>query len=927
MESSDGLCFGPFRLGLAHEQLWREDQPIPLRPKTFAVLRHLATHTGQLVTQEELLETVWAKTIVTDTVLRSCIRELRSVLGDDARQPRYIATVHRRGYRFLPPISTQPAPSSRFQVQRMQGREASPQCGTGNGERGTSLVGREAELAHLHERLAQALNGERQVLFVTGEPGIGKTTLLDAFLRQLSDQDFWIGYGHCIEQYGEGEAYMPILEALGQLCRAPGGERLILLLDQHAPTWLVQMPTLLSVAHLEALQRKVEGSTRERMLREMGDAISTLTAEQPLILRLEDLHWSDSSTLELIALLARRQEQARLLVLGSYRPMDVVAKGHPLLTIKRELHLHGLCGELSLPLLTEEAVAEYLMACASFMVAPHGSGDGKRSTFSSPSGVTSPQHLARVIHQRTEGNPLFMVTLVEHLVSEGVVEAIQGAWRIRGEIGVLANQVPESLRQWLAQQIERLSAIERGLLEVASVVGEEFAVAAVAAGLDQPIENVETTCAELAREKRLIRSADIQEWPDGTLAGCYMFQHALYPEVLYERLSDARRIHLHRRIGERKEAAYGVQASAIAAELAVHFELGRDYAKALQYYQHATKNARQQSAHAEAVYHATKGLALLALLPASPEQSQQELTLQLTLGEVLTVVHGFGTLEVARAFARGRELCRQLGETPQIFRTLIGLWAHAVERAELTTAHELATQLLRLAPTLQAPRFAVWAHFALGLTLYYQGRQGAAREHLEQSLAYYESQPSMSLQYDAGVLSCAHLGPVLWLLGYPEQARQRSQEALRRARELGQPYNLVYALDLALVTNWLLEEWTTVQQHQQELQAIAEENNFASYLALAKVSGGALSAEHHDPAAGIVHMRQSLAAWRATGAVSPQPSYLALLAEAYGRAGHPEDGLAVLEECLVEEQRTGGRFFAAELYRLKGELTLQKYKK
>jgi len=482
--------------------------------------------------------------------------------------------------------------------------------------------------------------------------------------------------------------------------------------------------------------------------------------------------------------------------------------------------------------------------------------------------------------------------------------------------------VPENVRQWIAQQVERLSEEERGLLEVASVMGADFTVAAVAAGLDRSMETVDATCATLVHDERFLYSTDVEEWPDGTLGGRYAFRHALYADVLYERVSEARRVYLHRRIAERKERAYGAQADAIAAELAMHFAAGRDYAKAVTYYQFATRNARQRSAHAEAMYLATKGLETLTCLPVATERLQHELTLQLTISDILTVVNGFGTPEVARAFARGRELCRQLGETPQIFRVLIGLWAHYVERAELSTAHELATELLRLAPILHAPRFFVWAHFTLGLTLYYQGQLIIAREHLEQSLVNYESQRPVNLQYDAAVLSCAHLGPVLWLLGYPEQAQQRSHEALRRARALGQPYNVVYALDLALVTNWLLGAQSTIQQQQQELQKVAAESSFASYLALAKVSGGALIAEQRDPAAGITQMRQSLAAWRETGAVAPQPSYLALLAEMYGRVGRPKDGLVVLDECLAEEQCTGGRFFEAELYRLKGELLL-----
>src|SRR5439155_14250614 len=253
-----------------------------------------------------------------------------------------------------------------------------------------TIMGREAELGQLHRWLEKALAGERQLVFVTGEPGIGKTTLVDAFLeslaargqpesgvwspesgvgagdsalrdsglrdslreadprRQTLDASLWIGRGQSIQHYGAGEAYLPVLEALGRLCRGPEGKRLVELLNQHAPSWLVQMPALLSPAELETLQRKVAGATHERMLREMAEAVEALTAERPLVLWLEDLHWSDYSTLDWLSYLARRREPARLLVIGTYRPVEAIVREHPLRAIKQELQVHGHCQELPL---------------------------------------------------------------------------------------------------------------------------------------------------------------------------------------------------------------------------------------------------------------------------------------------------------------------------------------------------------------------------------------------------------------------------------------------------------------------------------------------------------------------------------------------------------------------------------------------------
>ncbi|MGH8010804.1 MAG: ATP-binding protein, partial [Candidatus Binatia bacterium] len=336
--------------------------------------------------------------------------------------------------------------------------------------------------------------GERQIVFVTGEPGIGKTTLVDAFLAQLGARDWGLGTsssslqapspkpqvpsppvtpspphpftpssppiarGQCVEHYGAGEAYLPVFEALGRLCREPEGERCLEVLRHHAPLWLLQMPTLLSEAEFALVQRRVQGATQERMLRELAEAIEAYTAERPLLLVLEDLHWSDVSTLELIAYLARRREPARLLVIGTYRPVEGLGKEHPLRTMSQELHLHHDCMELPLEFLTEAAVGQYLL---------QRFGVGETS-------VSSLQDVARIVHQRTEGNPLFMVNVVDFLLAQGVIVQNGAQEIVQGEVGQAAVGVPDNIRQMIERQIEHLSVAEQRVLAVASVAGGEF---------------------------------------------------------------------------------------------------------------------------------------------------------------------------------------------------------------------------------------------------------------------------------------------------------------------------------------------------------------------------------------------------------------------------------------------------------------------
>src|SRR6266849_3635291 len=300
-----------------------------------------------------------------------------------------------------------------------------------------------------------------------GKPGLARRRTLDASL--------WIGRGQCVEHYGAGEAYLPVLEALGRLCREEDGKDVIALLRHQAPTWLVQIPAVLNPAELEELQRQTAGVTRERMLRELAEALEALTAERVLILWFEDLHWSDVSTLDWLASVARRHEQARLLIIGTYRPVEVLTREHPLKGVKQELQLHGQCEELALDFLTEENVADYLDQ--RFAIGAHG-----RAPL---------QTLARLVHQRTDGNPLFMVNVVNDLNAQGVLTQTNGEWELREKMEEHVLGTPTNLRQLIEQQIERVRPEERKVLEAASVARADFSAVAVAAGTEQSAETVE----------------------------------------------------------------------------------------------------------------------------------------------------------------------------------------------------------------------------------------------------------------------------------------------------------------------------------------------------------------------------------------------------------------------------------------------------
>jgi DNA-binding winged helix-turn-helix (wHTH) protein/tetratricopeptide (TPR) repeat protein len=570
--------FPPFRLDALNQCLWRGDARITLPPKVFAVLTYLVEHPGRLVTQDELLEAVWPETYVQPEVLRTYILELRKILGDRPRGSLFIATFPKRGYQFVAPVT--------------EDTHSNPQ---------TSAVGRQRELARLESHLEKALEGHRQVVWVTGEVGIGKTTLIDAFQQRLAGRrEVRVARGQCVEGFGGKEAYYPVLEALGQMVRGPGAESTIATLALHAPTWLIQFPSLVTADQREVLQREILGATRERMVREICTALEVLTAKSPLVLLLEDLHAVDPSTLDLISALARRRGPAKLLLIGSYRPVEVVLMQSPLKTLKQDLMVHGLCHEISVERLVESNVAEYLSA--------KFPGDGL------------PEGAAKLIYRHSEGNPLFMTVIVEDLVKNGFLPGEKGRPRITAPLKSTDLGVPETLQQMIEMQVDQLSEQEQRLVKSASVAGQRFSAWAIAAVLGMEVTAAEEVCERLAQTQQFIAPGRGPGAPGAGISAYYEFRHSLYREALYRRLPSAQRINFHRRLAEKMETLYTAAppdatselALELASELALHFENGREYERAARYLIFSAENAGRRYAHRDSITILQHGLELLA---------------------------------------------------------------------------------------------------------------------------------------------------------------------------------------------------------------------------------------------------------------------------------------------------------------------------
>src|SRR5216683_3869260 len=408
--------FRSFRLDPVNQCLWHGGNRVALTPKAFDMLRYLVEHPGRLVTQDEILEALWPETYVNPEIIKKYILEIRKVLGDRHDKPEFIETFPKRGYQFVAAVND----------DVVVGSQDLP-----TGTTTKTIVGRDTALAELHNSLHRALRGQRQVTFVTGEAGIGKTTLVDAFHQQAArNHTLRVARGQCVEGFGGKEAYYPMLESLGQLTRNPDGNPVVQTMAKRAPTWLIQFSSLVKAEQREALQREILGATRERMVREICEALEAITSDIPLVLIFEDVHWGDPSTLDLISAVARRREAAKLMLLCTYRPVDVVLSNSSLKGLKQDLLVHRLCSEVALERLEEPLIAEYLATEFSEGNLPAG--------------------LATVIYRHSGGNALFMVAIVQDMLKRGLIARDNdGGWSLTTPLETIAPSVPETLQQML----------------------------------------------------------------------------------------------------------------------------------------------------------------------------------------------------------------------------------------------------------------------------------------------------------------------------------------------------------------------------------------------------------------------------------------------------------------------------------------------
>jgi predicted ATPase/class 3 adenylate cyclase len=792
----------------------------------------------------------------------------------------------------------------------------------------TRFVGRQNELEQMRRALEQAKAGHGQIVGVMGEPGLGKSRLFYEF-KLLSPKDCLILEAYSVS-YGKASPYLPVIELLKSYFDITvedderkrrekiGGK--VLMLDRSLEDTLPYLFAMLGVEEQPSPLQQMDAQIRRRRTFEaLKKLFVRESLNQPLIFIFEDLHWVDGETQGFLDVLSESVASAKVLLLVNYRP-----------EYRHEWGSKTYYTQLRLAPFGKDEAEEFLTALLGDRSSPQPSPQRREGEFPLPVGERARvrgmennlQTLKQLILEKTEGTPFFMEEVIQELYEQGVLVRDARVGWVTTHPTTTALHVPTTVQGVLASRIDRLAPDEKALVQQLAVIGREFPLSLVRHVVSQSEEELDRLLSLLQHKEFLYEQPAFPEVE-------YIFKHALTQEVAYNSVLQERRKALHGKTAQTMEALYSANLEEHYSELAHHYSRSGNTEKAVHYLHLAGQQAVQRSANADAVGYLTAALELLKILPDTPGRAQQELTVQTTLGPVFMNTKGYAAPEVGSTYARARELCQQVGDTLQTFQVLRGLWYFCLMRSDLQTAGELGKHLLALAQQLGDSDLLLEAHWALGSTAVHLGELVSARDSLEQVITLYKPQQHRSHAQlygeESGVIAQAYIGRPLWLLGYPDQALQRSPGAVHFTQELQHPFSLAFTLAFVAITRQFRQEPSATQEWAETLIALSTEQGFPAFEGLGRfLQGWALASQGHSEE-GIAQMRQGHDAFQATGAELDRPWLLVLLAEAYGNAGQVKEGLRLLVEASTVVDKED-RYWEAELYRLRGELTLAQSK-
>jgi DNA-binding SARP family transcriptional activator/predicted ATPase len=769
------------------------------------------------------------------------------------------------------------------------------------------MVGRVRERAALWEMWERAAAGRGSLTCVSGEPGIGKTTLVEKVLADIARDAGApiVAHGRCSERLAGTDAYLPLLDALDTLLRGSHGLRVARIMKELAPTWYVSVTH--STPEQLAGERALLGTqatSRGRMMRELGSFVDELCRVAPVVFFFDDVHWSDASTIDALSYLATRISEQRLGIIVAIRPAELQLANHPFVRVKFDMQSRGVCRETALDFLSVHDVAEFV--------------DRELPQHALPA------DFAAMIHARTEGSPLFMTDLVRYLRTEGTVSNADGAWRLTAPVPDIARSLPESIRAMIQRKTEQISSDDRSLLAEASVQGNEFDTTILAAVARIDVAKVEERLESLDRVHGFVRRFADRTLPNGAVSVRYRFVHVLYQNALVTSLSPSRRARLSAQTADALLAAYGDASSEIAVGLAQLFEAARDASRAVDHLVIAAESALRIFAHHEAVVLARRGLSLLSHFSAD-ERAEREMRLLTTLGVALGAIHGMAAAEVGEIHHRAYAIWKRLGARPSLFAVAGSLWTYHAVAANLDVAMSLGEELMQMADVTGAPPMRVVAGYTQGITLHHLGRHREALRQFDMGRDAYslELRPHfVDLPIDAGVACVAESARVLWVLGYPDRGIERAREGVALARQLGHPESLGFANLFGAFVHHLLDEPAEALEYADAVLTISRERDVATTFVWGLALHGRALGLLGRVDDGVAELRESLSAQKAAGALVARPQFDWMLGDLLLRAERYDEADAAADDGLATSASTDDKYWDSELLRLKGDLVL-----
>ncbi len=867
---------------------------MPLEPQPFRVLSLLVARAGEAVNRDDIAKALWSKGGEgTDyhAISRS-VAAIRSALGDDAKHPRYIATLRGVGYEFITPVEAKrvasvdtPDPADGDERIRHDAAVSSPR-----------LVGRHAELRALGECLDLARSGHGIVAAVVGEAGFGKTSLVEKFLDEAraGSRRTTTARATCAQHTPGTEAYLPAVNALGSLVSEDPGGKLRDTLGRSAPIWSAQ---------LAPSNADVKNAPQEQIKRQFVSFLKATSEDAPIVLGLDDLHWADRSTTELLAYLATEIRQMRVLVLLAYRPSQMAQGKHAFLRVRSELLGHQLFREIPVGPLPQQAVDEYI------------EDRFPQNRF--------PTWFRALVFAKTEGHPLFLANLIRDLIERQTIVQDDDGWTVTASMSEIASRVPDSAHALIAARVSRLTNEDRSLLAAAAVQGVDFHSTVVSDALSTPQVEVEGDLVRLCEAEALIDRRGEVELPDRTLGASYRFSHALYRMAALEALPPARRVELSSAIAQSLLARYGEQTARIAPQLAAILTDARRFEEAVPFCMIAAHAAAKMSAYFEVNENVDRGLALARQLDESDESIAWELQLLTLKGISAMALEGFSASQLKGIYERGQEIAPRVPGDPRLGPMLHMFWALSSSKGRLDLARVAAQDLVDLARSTGDPGLSVNAHFALGVAMLHQGEPGEAREQLSQARSAYDPNLRERNPYfehvDPWVSSQCNDARAACLLGHLDEALRLARQAVDFADQLGHPKTVAYSrVFLADVHHFREEADQVLAASAQALALAGEQGLFQEFIWAAAFHAWALK-QKGDLNASLAGFEPHVESYRGPAATK----FLCFLAEALATAGQFERAGATIDTAIDLATGTGETYFEAELHRVKGEILLK----